>query len=53
MSRIYELIGRVVVGALRWRYGRQIRMAAGAGAVLAGVGIAAYLATREQGPEDV
>lgn len=47
MSLIYELIGRLVVGALRWRYGRQIRMAAGAGVVLAGVGIAAYLATRD------
>jgi hypothetical protein len=29
------------------RYGRQIRVAAGAGAVLAAIGVAAYLATRE------
>ena len=48
MSLIYELVGRLVIGALRWRYGRQLRMAAGAGAVLAGVGIAAYLATRDE-----
>jgi hypothetical protein len=47
MSVIYELIGRLVVGALKWRYGRQIRVAAGAGAVLAAIGVAAYLATRE------
>jgi len=47
MRVIYELIGRLVFGALKWRYGRQVRLAAGAGAVLAAVGIAAYLATRE------
>ena len=28
---IYELIGRLVVGFVRWRYGREIRIAAGAG----------------------
>ncbi len=33
MSLIYELIGRLFVGHLRRRYGREIRMAAGAGAV--------------------
>ena len=44
---IYELIGRVVVGALKLRYGRQIRIAAGAGLALAALGIGAYLAARE------
>jgi hypothetical protein len=39
MSYIYEVIGRVVVAALRLRYGRQLRTAgvlAVAGALLAG-----------------
>jgi len=43
---IYELIGRIVVQALRLRYGREIRIAAGAGAALALLGVGAYLATR-------
>jgi hypothetical protein len=47
MSVIYELIGRVVVGALKWRYGRQLRAAAAAGAALAVLGLGAYLASRE------
>jgi hypothetical protein len=51
MSFIYELIGRLVVGALKWRYGRQIRVAAGAAAVLAVLGIGAYLAAREDSEE--
>jgi hypothetical protein len=46
MSWIYELIGRLVVGFVRWRYGREIRIAAGAGAALAALGVGAYLATR-------
>jgi hypothetical protein len=53
MSVIYELIGRLFVAHLRRRYGREIRMAAGAGAVLAAVGIAAYLATREDEDQPV
>jgi hypothetical protein len=44
---IYELIGRMVVGFIRWRYGRQIRIAAGAGLVLTALGIGAYLASRD------
>ena len=48
---IYELIGRLVVQALKLRYGREIRIAAGAGAVLAVLGIGAYIATREDGEE--
>jgi hypothetical protein len=43
---IYELIGRIVVQAIRMRYGREIRIAAGAGVALAALGIGAYLATR-------
>ena len=46
MNSIYELIGRVVVQALKLRYGREIRIAAGAGLALAALGIGAYLATR-------
>jgi hypothetical protein len=51
VNSIYELIGRVVVQALKLRYGREIRIAAGAGLALAALGIGAYLATRE-GDED-
>jgi hypothetical protein len=50
---IYELIGRLVVQALKLRYGREIRIAAGAGLALAALGIGAYLATREGDEEDV
>lgn len=48
MSGFYELVGRVVVGLIRWRYGDQIRNAALAGltiGVLAALG--AYLAGRD------
>jgi hypothetical protein len=48
---IYELIGRIVVSAIRLRYGREIRIAAGAGLVLAALGIGAYIATREDEDE--
>jgi hypothetical protein len=43
---IYEWIGRLVVQALKLRYGKEIRIAAGAGAALAVLGVGAYLATR-------
>ncbi len=43
---IYELIGRMVVGFVRWRYGREIRIAAGAGLLLTALGVGAYLASR-------
>ncbi|HEY6638251.1 MAG TPA: hypothetical protein VIZ61_11265 [Solirubrobacterales bacterium] len=49
---IYELIGRLVVQALKLRYGREIRIAAGAGVVLAVLGVGAYLATRGQDEEE-
>ena len=44
---IYQWIGRLVVQALKLRYGKEIRIAAGAGVALAALGIGAYLATRE------
>ena len=43
---MYELIGRLVVQALKLRYGRELRIAAGAGLALAALGIGTYLATR-------
>jgi hypothetical protein len=43
---IYELIGRMVVGFIRWRYGREIRIAAGAGLALTALGVGAYIASR-------
>jgi hypothetical protein len=49
---IYELIGRVVVQALKLRYGREIRIAAGAGLVLTALGIGAYLASRSTDDDD-
>ena len=48
---IYELIGRIVVRAIKMRYGREIRIAAGAGVALAALGVGAYLATREDAEE--
>ena len=48
MSRVYELIGRIVVGFVRYRYARELRVAAGVGlaaAALAAVGV--YAATRD------
>ena len=43
---IYQLIGRIVVQAIRMRYGREIRIAAGAGVALTLLGVGAYLASR-------
>ncbi len=43
---IYELIGRAIVGFLWRAYGREIRIAAGAGAALTLLGVGAYLASR-------
>jgi hypothetical protein len=51
MSLIYELIGRIVVQAIKARYGRELRIAAGAGLVLTALGVAAYLASRGDGEE--
>jgi hypothetical protein len=41
MGAIYELIGRVVVAAIRYRFGRQIQL--GAGVALAAGVLGAYL----------
>ena len=43
---IYELIGRLVVQALKLRYGRELRIAAGAAVALAALGVGAYIARR-------
>ena len=48
---IYELIGRLVVQALKLRYGKEIRIAAGASVALGLLGIGAYLATRGEDEE--
>jgi len=50
---MYELIGRLVVQALKLRYGREIRIAAGAGLALAALGVCAYIATRKGEDEAV
>ena len=50
---IYELIGRMVVGFIRRCYGREIRIAAGAGLVLTALGVGAYLASRGGEDEEV
>jgi hypothetical protein len=49
MTSIYELIGRLVVGAVRMRYRRQIRIALGIG--VAGIVAGAYLAATREPPE--
>jgi hypothetical protein len=46
MSGFYELIGRLIVGFIRWRYGRELRIAAGVGAAATVLAVAAYLASR-------
>jgi hypothetical protein len=48
---IYELIGRLVVEAVRLRYRRELRIAAVAGIALTALGVGAYLATRDEEAE--
>jgi hypothetical protein len=48
---IYEWIGRIVVQAVKLRYGREIRIAAGAGLALTALGLGAYLAARSSDEE--
>ena len=43
---IYRLIGRAIVVFLWRAYGREIRIAAGAGVALTALGVGAYLASR-------
>ena len=49
MSQIYELIGRVVVRAVVWRFKRQIQVA-GAVALLAALA-GGYILSRREPPE--
>ena len=49
MPSFYELVGRIVVRFVWARYGRQIRIAAGVGAVL--LAAAGYLIATRQPPE--
>ena len=49
MSILYELIGRLVVKTLWWRFSREAKIA-GAVAVAA-VGVAGYLAATREPPE--
>ena len=49
MSSVYELIGRIVVRFVMARYGRQIKIAAGVGAVLLAAG--GYLIATREPPE--
>ena len=53
MSQVYELIGRIVVALVRWRFGRQIRIAAAAGVGIAALAaLGAYVATRDEGEDE-
>ena len=49
MTAVYEYLGRLVIWALRTRYQRELRIAAGVG--LAGVAAAAYLVASREPPE--
>jgi hypothetical protein len=49
MSRVYELVGRAVVRLVMVQYGRQIKIAAGVGAVL--LAAAGYLIATREPPE--
>lgn len=49
MGAFYELIGRLVVAFVRWRYGRQLRIAAGVG--VAALLVGGYLAATREPPE--
>jgi len=46
MSAIYELIGRLMVGRVRRRYQRELRVAAFVGVAAILIGLGAYLASR-------
>jgi hypothetical protein len=50
MSLFYEMIGRIVVTFVRWRFGRQIQIAGGialVGAIVGGAVGAYLLASRD------
>jgi hypothetical protein len=48
---IYEWIGRTVVAFVRWRFGREIRIAGAAAVALTILGLGAYFATRDDDEE--
>jgi hypothetical protein len=52
MSLIYELIGRLVVAVVRRRYRRELQTAAAVGAGVTVLAIGAYLASRDNSPEE-
>lgn len=52
MSGFYELIGRIVVGLIRWRYERELRAAAAIGVAATALAIGAYIASRHTDDED-
>ena len=47
MSSFYEWVGRLVIGFVRRRYGRQLRVGAAVGAGIGALAAAAYLASRD------
>jgi len=49
MATVYEYIGRIVVQAMWWRFGRQFQIAGIAALFLAGA--AGYLLSRRDPPE--
>lgn len=49
MGAFYELIGRLVITSLRWRYAKQLRIAAGVG--VAALLVGGYLAATREPPE--
>lgn len=51
MSSFYEMIGRLVVGFVMRRYGREIRVGAAVGLLLAAIAAAGWAATRDEGEE--
>jgi hypothetical protein len=52
VSGFYEFIGRLVVWAIRTRYQRELRVAAGIGAAgLAALVVGGYLAATREPPE--
>ncbi len=54
MKAVYELIGRLVVTAVRQRYSRELRTAAVAGAAIAALAaVGVYAATRDSDQDQV
>jgi hypothetical protein len=49
VSALYESIGRVWVSYMRWRFGKQIKIAGAVGIVA--IGVAGYFAATREPPE--